>query len=341
MTTIYDVAAKAGVSPATVSRVFNGSKVTPHLAEAVRAAAKELEFVPNRNARRLRRQKSELITMIIPDIENPFFTSMTRAVEDVARKAGYSIMLCNSDEDLEKFDAYLRAVVSEPVAGIICVPPTVDVSLDFAIDRGIPIVTADRTAPRHDIDSVVADSVGGSRQATRELFDAGYRRVACITGEAWVETAQQRAEGWRLGVQDATGKLPDEELLAQAPFTVAGGEEAIHRLLDLPEPPDAVFAANNKLAVGAIRVLMERDLLPPTMGVVSFGGLPLSLWEPRGVIVKHLPSYELGERAASMLLERINGLQGDARHLVLPVLTTHDQAAIEALEQAPAHPHAN
>lgn len=332
MVTIYDVAAKAGVSPATVSRVFNGIKVTPDRVQAVRRAAEELGFVPNRNARRLRTSSSEIIAMMVPDIENPFFTVMTRAVEDVARAEGYSVMLCNTDEDPEREQEYLRAAVSDPVAGIIMVPSSRTTNLDLALERGVPVVCVDRRAPGNAVDAVVADNIGGAVAGTQLLFDAGYRRVGCVSGPERVETAEDRAEGWRRAVEQATGLPPDPQLLRRAEFTVAGGEEATRALLDLDEPPDAIFAANNKLSAGLIRVLADRGLLPPKTGVMAFGGLPLVLLSPMGIMVTHLPTRELGLRSASMLLERIHGLKSPARDIVLPVVISNEDDGLSLID---------
>jgi LacI family transcriptional regulator len=332
MVTIYDVAARAGVSPATVSRVFNGIKVTPSRAEAVRRAAEELGFVPNRNARRLRTRSSEIIAMMIPDIENPFFTVMTRAVEDVARAEGYSVMLCNTDENPEREQEYLRAAVSDPVAGIVMVPSSNATKLDLALERGVPVVCVDRHAPRYSVDAVVADNRAGATAGARLLFDAGYRRVGCISGPEQVETADERATGWAIAYREATGHEPPPELVIRTTYTVTGGEEATRALLALPEPPDAIFAANNKLASGAIRALAEAGKLPPEVGIVSFGGLPLVLLVPAGVLVTHLPARELGLTAATMLLERIHGLDGPAREVVLPVVISDEASGLSLLD---------
>ncbi len=331
MVTIYDVARRAGVSPATVSRVFNGIKVTPDRDAAVRAAADELGFVPNRNARRLRTSSSEVITMMIPDIENPFFTAMTRAVEDLARADGYSVMLCNTDEDPEREQEYLRVAVGEPVAGIIIVPSSRTTDLALPLERGVPVVCVDRRAPGGAVDSVVADNVAGATAGTDLLFDAGYRRVACITGPERVETSGERLEGYRQACRTRLGDDPPSELVRQTEYTVEGGEAAMRALLDLPEPPDAVFAANNKLAAGAIRALAEADLMPPTVGVVAFGGLPLVLLAPRGIRVTHLPARDLGLRAAEMLLERIRGLDAPPREVVLPVVIGDEESGLSVL----------
>lgn len=332
MVTIYDVAALAGVSPATVSRVFNGIKVTPSRAAAVNRAAAELGFVPNRNARRLRTSSSEIIAMMVPDIENPFFTVMTRAVEDVARAQGYSVMLCNTDEDPEREQEYLRVAVSDPVAGIIMVPSSRTTDLELARVRGVPVVCVDRRAPGNEFDAVVADNIGGAIAGTRILLESGYRRIGCVSGPERVETAEDRATGWRTAVEEFTGSTPSPDLLRRAEFTVAGGEEATRSLLALDEPPDAIFAANNKLSTGVIRVLADRGILPPATGVMAFGGLPLVVLSPMGILVTHLPARELGLTAARMLLERIDGLQAPARDIVLPVVISNEEDGLTLID---------
>lgn len=329
MTTIYDVAARAGVSPATVSRVFNGARVTPAKAEVVRKAALDLGFVPNRSARRLRTQRSTLIAMMIPDVENPFYTAMTRAVEDVMRGAGYSTMLCNTDGDAVREQEYLQAAAGEAVAGVIIAPASTESDLGVVVDRNVPVVCVDRGAPSFDLDTVVFDNVASAREATLLLFDAGYTRVACISGPEHVETADARAQGWALGVADRLGVEPAAELVQRVPYSIAGGESAMTALLDLPEPPDAVLACNNKLSVGALRVLVLRNLVPPVVGLASLGDLPLVTWTPRDVIVTHLPAREMGTKAATMLLERIEGIDEGGRHVVLPVEVTDDQAGLQ------------
>lgn len=333
MVTIYDVAARAGVSPATVSRVFNGIKVSPDRVVAVRLAASELGFVPNRNARRLRTSSSEIIAMMVPDIENPFFTAMTRAVEDVARAQSFSVMLCNTDEDPVREQEYLRAAVSDPVAGIIIVPSSRTTRLDIAIERGVPVVCVDRHVDGPPVDTVVADSFDGGAAATHQLFKAGYRRVACISGPEGTETADQRAAGWEQTSREVKGHDPAPELLIRAPYTLAGGEAAMLKLLALPEPPDAILAANNRIASGVLRVLAEAGKLPPEVGLMSFGGLPLLLLAPVDVMVAHVPAKEMGLMAARMVLDRIQGRSGPAREVVLPV-TVGDEGIGLSLNEA-------
>lgn len=325
MTTIYDVAARAGVSPATVSRVFNGQPVSEAKVSAVRAAASDLGFVPNRNARRLRTQQSEIVAMLIPDVENPFFTTMVRAVTDVARAAGLWVMLCNTDDDPQIEAEFIRVAVSEPVAGLIVAPTGPRTDLSVALSRNVPVVCVDRDAPQFDVDTVVADNVSGGMSATEELLRLGHRRVGCLSGPEGVMTADLRVEGWREAVRAATGEYPSDDLLVRGSYTIETGEQGMAALMALAEPVEAVFAANNRLAVGAMRHLFRTGTDPEAIRVASLGELAARLYIPRGMIVTHLPARELGKRSAELLVDRISGHLGPGRREVLPTVMTDDE----------------
>ncbi|MBN8204546.1 LacI family DNA-binding transcriptional regulator [Microbacterium esteraromaticum] len=315
MATIYDVAKRAGVSPATVSRVFNGTSVSPEKVEAVRAAAEQLNFTPNRAARTLRRQSSEVIALVIPDIENPYFTEMARGVEDAASEAGYSVVLCNSDADVEKESTYLRIAIAENMAGVILAAASDHTNLDEILATGRPVVAVDR-GTGYGIDGVVMANRAAGEAATQELIRAGYRRIACISGPTHIDTAAERAEGWRDAL-DAAERAVDPELLRVSTFRVDGGRAAMEELLALSEPPDAVVASNNLIGVGAIQVLTEHGLTPPAVGVAVVGSLPFTTLSPSAVTVVRLPARRMGVTAARMLLERIRGNDQPARSVVL------------------------
>lgn len=316
MATIYDVAALAGVSPATVSRVFNGTNVSLEKADAVRAAAARLKFVPNRTARTLRRQSSEVIGLIIPDIENPYFTEMARGVEDIASEAGYSVVLCNSDAQLEKEATYLQIAIAEHMSGVIIATASEQSELDAILDTGRPVVAVDRSTP-YDIDGVVMANRAAGTSATKALWDAGYRRIAFIGGPEHIDTAAERAEGWRTALSRVAAPEDSEELLRFSTFRVDGGRAAMEELLALPEPPDAVVAGNNLIGVGAIQVLTEHGFTPPEIGVAVIGSLPFTTLSPSAVTVVRLPARHMGVTAARMLLERIAGDAQPARTVVL------------------------
>jgi LacI family transcriptional regulator len=313
--TIYEVAARAGVSPATVSRVLNGIKVSPSNVAAVRAAAKELNFSPSRTARSLRKQNSEVIALVIPDIENPFFTALARGVEDRLREAGYSLVLCNTDDDPQTEAKYLSIAVSENMAGVIVVPATEQSDLSPLLSRGKPVVTVDRSTS-HDVDAVTIENRAAARAATEVLVRAGYRRIAFIAGPRGIETAEERTLGW----YDAMAARNDPELdryLRYANYRVPGGRAMMAELLALPDPPDAVVVANNLMGVGALQVLSEAGIAPPAFGVAVVGDIPFTTLAPASVTVVHLPARHLGVTAASLLVERINGDTQPPRTVVL------------------------
>jgi len=316
MATIYEVAKLAGVSPATVSRVFNGIGVSEDKTRAVREAARELKFTPNRTARTLRTQASEVIALVIPDIENPYFTEMARGVEDVASQAGYSVVLCNSDSQIAKEATYLQIAMSEHMAGVILAAASDRTNLDDLLATGRPVVAVDR-GTGYDIDGVVMANRTAGQAATENLVQAGYQRIACVTGPQDIETSGERALGWRSVVEHHFPDLDADELLRYSTFRVDGGREAMEELLALPEPPDAIVAGNNLLGVGAIQVLTERGLTPPTFGVAVVGSLPFTTLSPSAVTVVRLPARHMGVTAAKMLLERIAGDDQPARTVVL------------------------
>jgi LacI family transcriptional regulator len=315
MATIYEVAALAGVSPATVSRVMNGGRVSADAERSVRAAAEELAFTPNRTARTLRRQHSEVIALIIPDIENPFFTALARGVEDRARAAGYSVVLCNTDEDPARESTYIDIALAEHMAGVILAPADGDGDVGRLIARRRPVVAVDRSPHGVHIDAVTVDNLAGGQSAAESLFAAGFARVACVTGPARVETAQLRMEGWRRSA--ARHGADDDELLRFANYRVDGGRAAMSELLSLPRPPDAAVVANNLMAVGALEALRQAGLAPPAFGLAVFGDLPYASLARSGIEVVPLPARELGETAAGLLLDRIAGDDGPPRTVVL------------------------
>lgn len=315
MATIYEVAAKAGVSPATVSRVLNGGRVSESKSEAVRLAAQELSFSPNRTARSLRRRNSEVVALLIPDIENPFFTSLARGVEDHLRTAGFSLVLCNTDDDPVREAKYLDIAISENMGGVIVAPASDHTDLKPLIERGRPIVAVDRRTD-YPVDEVMIDNLAAARVATNALFDAGHNRVACITGQPWIPTAEDRSQGWQR-VATERGSYDTERYLLHGNYRVEGGRIAMAALLAMDEPPDAVVAANNLMGVGAIQVLSEAGVAPPTFGVAVVGDLPFATLALSSVTIVQLPARHMGVSAAAMLLDRISGDDQPPRTVLL------------------------
>ncbi|RSM80809.1 LacI family transcriptional regulator [Amycolatopsis sp. WAC 01375] len=301
MATINDVAAKAGVSTATVSRTLNGkSTVDPVLAARVQAAAAELGYHPNGLARNLRRQETAVLALIISDVENPFFTAIARGVEDIAQTAGYSVVLCNADDNEEKERRYIDVALQERVAGVVLSPTGRATNVDRLTERGTPVVAVDRPLLKYTGDQVLVDTRLAARDATRHLIDGGYRRVACVSGPAGVRTAEDRLAGYT----DAVGE--ENALTRRAEFRAEGGRLAALSLLDESEPPDALLVGNSTMAIGVLEALAARGLRSgQDVGIVSFDDAPwTTLIDPPLTVVAQ-PANEVGRVAAELLLARI------------------------------------
>ncbi len=304
MATISDVAAKAGVSTATVSRALNGkSTVDPELAARVLSAAQELGYQPNGPARNLRRQEAAVLALIISDVENPFFTAIARGVEDVAHTVGYSVVLCNSDEDAEKERRYVEVAIQERVAGVIVSPTSTAAGIEPLAQRGTPLVAVDRPLPGRD--TVLVDTRLAAREATEHLIAQGYERIACITGPAGVRTADDRLAGYRDALK-AGRQRSSPRLVRRTEFKAAGALKAAADLFDQPEPPDALLVANSAMAIGVLEALHHQSLRAGRdVGVVAFDDVPWAgLVDPPMTVVAQ-PAYEIGTVAAQLLLARI------------------------------------
>jgi LacI family transcriptional regulator len=314
MVRIKDVAEHAGVSTATVSRVINGKSVKPRFREMVERSVSELNFRPDRQARLLRLQRSSEVALIVPDIENPFYTALARGVIDVTRGAGYSAGLWNSDDLADKEDAYLAVVRDDKVAGIILVASTPNPRLKELMADGRAIVAVDRPITPG-VDSVTLDNIALGRRGTADLVGRGYRRIACITGPATARTAVDRADGWRKEMR--RHKLGIGGLLRRGNAHVDGGRAAAAELMAQPEPPDAILAANSLIGIGVLQVLDE--LRRRSIGLSVIGDLPFATSRPANTAIIPLSPRGLGETAAQMLIERIDGLRTPPRSVVQPV----------------------
>ncbi len=248
---IVDVARRAQVSPATVSRVFNGSRGVKALhRERVLRAIDELDYRPNLLARNLRRQKAGMIGVLVSDIENPHFTAMVRAVEDATYRRGYRVLLCNTDESADKQRAYLEMLAAERALGVILAPSDpAGQEIATLLDLGIPVVAFDRPVDDPRADAVVADNRDAGRRATDYLRAAGHARIGFI-GDAGVATCVARQAGYEEVLRAANLPLR----IADGRSRIAGGAAAVEELVR-DEEPTALVVANNLMTIGALRVL--------------------------------------------------------------------------------------
>jgi LacI family transcriptional regulator len=303
---IQEVAQRAGVSASTVSRVLNGTAtVRAAKREQVLAVIEELGYRPNRVASNLRRQQAQMIGVVVPDIENPHFTQMVRAVEDTAYLSGYRVLLCNTDEDPAKQREYLGVLAAERVTGAIIAPTDAGApEVSELLDYGISVVTFDRTVTDRRADAVLASNVDGVRLGTEHLIEGGHTRIGLISGPLTLSTGSERLLGYEQAVTAAG--LPT--LVAQGHFRVEGGRQAAAELL--AAEATALLVANNLMAVGALQALKDANLKVPTdVALLSVDDPPwASLTDPPLTTLAQ-PVRAMASAAVELLLPRLQGGQ--------------------------------
>ena len=327
MSTINDVAKRAGVSAMTVSRVVNGTGYTSTETRArVEAAIEELGYVPNALARQLRSKRTKTIALVVSDISNPFFTTIARGVEDYCVGHGFSVMYCNTDEDEAEEEQYLLMLIERQVDGILLVPArSSGDSFRLLHAHRMPVVVLDRRIAAAGVDSVRCDSEAGAHALAKHLVDMGHRRIAVLTGRRNVSTSVDRVAGCRRALEEAGLTLPDE-LVHWGGFQFGksnqadGHRMATEMLAAEGERPTAVFCANNFIAFGAIRALRSAGLrVPDDISVVAFDDLPEEWVSEPFLTVAAQPAYEIGHRAAMLLLGHISGdHEPSGQSVVLP-----------------------
>jgi len=319
--TIADVAKQADVSRATVSRVLNNNEtVNPILQDRVLSAVETLGYRPNRIAQRLRSNTSDVIGVIVSDIQSPFFVSVVRGIEDTAYANEMNIVLCNADEDLERQQTYLSYLQAEKVAGII-VSPTWHMNesneLEMFRDSGIPIILMDRVVQNYQFDTVSVDNVDGAYTATKHLIDIGYHDIAILGGNVKLSTGRGRYDGYVKAMQEA--QLPiKQEYVMFGNFTEIDGYRLTKDMMSQAKPPQAIFVNNNLSTMGALKAIRELGLrMPQDIAVVGFDDIPMAteLITPLTVVAQ--PTQEIGEEAVRLLLRRLNSPEASIQSLLL------------------------
>lgn len=319
MATIHDVARRAGVSTYTVSAVLNQSaRVSPELTERVLKAARELDYTISFVARSLQTRRTLTIGMLIPDIGNPWFAKVVRGVEDVCRQQNYSLFLGNTYDQPEIQQRYLTVFRSRRVDGVLAfLAPDSEEQFAPLLKKGPPVVFLGRRPRTLRADSVTANNRMGTRLAVQHLIARGHRRIAIVTGPLSLTAARDRVTGWREALRRASLPAPPE-YVREADWTAESARRHALELLDLPESPTAIFAANFLMMTGVLAALRERGLrVPDQVEVMSSDDSEwLDVFEPRISVVRQ-PSREMGEAAARLLLERIEKPKQPPRRVVL------------------------
>jgi LacI family transcriptional regulator len=321
-TTIRDVARLSGVSPMTVSRVINDSeRVSPETRRRVEQAISELGYVPSRLARGLSRRRTGTLAVIVPDVANPFFTAIVRAAEEVARRADYHVILCDTRADLGVERGVIEELIAHRVEGAVIAPVSdrTATHLRRLAEFGVPFVLIDRTIPGVDCDVVLGDSSGGARQLVEHLVSLGHRRIGFIVESDDVSTARDRRAGYEAALK-AAGIALDPALVAHAAPDPSGGSAGMSRLHELEERPTAVFTVNNLVALGAIEAVRAAGLeVPDDVALVCFDDIEYASRLYPFLTAMEQPAQTFGTLGTQLLLERIEGRGPERRHeVVLP-----------------------
>ncbi len=319
MTTLQDVAKRAGVSPMTVSRVVNGSPLVSARTRArVEGVLAETGYMPNMLARSLRSKRTDTIGLLLTDMTNPFFMTLAQGVEAAARERSVTMILANSDENEDEELRLMRVLLQRQVDGLLVVPAgTGSAATKLAGSQGARLVYVDRRPEHLDVDVVRADSEGGSLELGRLLVGLGHRRMAILAGPPSASTAVDRVTGFRRAIVDEAG-LP-EPAAYHGPFTIDGGREAATDAMRAEPRPSALFAANNFIAIGALHALQELGLrVPEDVAVVGFDDLPAAMVTFPFLTVAAQPAFEIGRQGVAMLLDRLAHPTRPPREVILP-----------------------
>ncbi|MCX8022801.1 MAG: LacI family transcriptional regulator [Syntrophorhabdaceae bacterium] len=307
MANIIDVAQKAGVSIATVSRVVNNSrhKVNQATKEKVLAAIKELDYRPNALAKGLLMKKTMTAGIIIPDISNPYYAEIVRGIQDIADVHGYGIMLLNTDRNKERIIKHILFLREKSADGIIFSGGTIDeeevLSALGELKERVVVIG------RHNVDFpvIAIDNVGGASKATKHLIDLGHRRIGYISGPNNSTTAKERFEGYKTALTQA-GYRVDRTLIKNGDLTPSSGY-LIAKELIYEKKATAIFTANDQMAIGAIRAAKDLGLrIPEDVAIVGFDNIPITSFIDPPLTTIEIPMYQVGIAAMEMLVNIIS-----------------------------------
>jgi DNA-binding LacI/PurR family transcriptional regulator len=321
MSTIRDVAERAGVSTTTVSHVLNGTrKVEPATAAKVESAIDELGYRPNALARSMRRGRTHTVGVVIPDIANPFFGDLARSLEDHMFEAGYSAIICNSDGDSKKEARYLEVLLSKQVDGLLLVAASQpsEVLLDL-VERGTPTIVVDRELGDLSVSQVMVANRQGGYLAGQHLLELGHRDIGVIAGPGRLGTSARRLEGFIAALADAGVDLPPTRVM-RGDFRATSGRAAVDAWLAQPAVPTAIFAENDLMAIGALSAAHRSGIdVPGDLSVVGFDGIAFGadVTPPLTTVTQSIE--DMAAAAIELLFERLRDADASPRLVELPV----------------------
>lgn len=316
------IAERAGVSIGTVSHVINETAtVRPKLRERVIEAIRSRGYQPSALAQGLRKNRTNMLGMVIPDITNPFFPGVVRGVEDVAYRRSFRVILCNADNDPSKEASYVRELRSYHIAGLLIIPAAgADIAghLRAYASASVPVVCLDRVPDGWKGDAVLVANADGAYLATQHLIQMGHTRLAAIAGPLKLTNAVERLRGFRRALNEAGIEI-DPEYVQEAGFDTVTGYQAALRLLRMLPRPTAIFACNDLMAFGVLQAARELGLrCPEDLSIAGFDSLEFTKFTDPSLTSVYQPGYQLGATAARLLLQRIDGMRSAAKKVLLP-----------------------
>jgi LacI family transcriptional regulator len=320
MTTIKEVASRAGVSTATVSHVINNTRyVSDPVRQRVQEAMDELGYRPNVFARSLRQGKTRTLGLILPDSANPFYAELGHALENAAFLRNYNVILCSTCSSIERERIYFDLLLDKQVDGIILDTEELDPGeIINRLPTDYPIVLVDRNFSEDIFDTVLTDNRLGGYLATRYLVELGHTRIACVTGPSNFLGAAHRLQGYQKALAES-GIPPEPGLIVYGDFTAGSGHHAAQLLLQLPEPPTAVFVGNDMMAIGFLRSALDMHLkIPEELSIIGFDDLELCMYLYPALTTFAQPKAEIGEKAIQLLLDRIENPKLPLREILIP-----------------------
>jgi LacI family transcriptional regulator len=321
--TIKDVALRAGVSVATASRVISGRGYASHKTkERVYKAAAELRYKPHAPARSLKSNKTKTVGLMIADIANYYYAQLASGVLDCAKKLGYHVILCATDEDPVMEQSYLQVLMESRADGIIAIPTGNNHKLwKEAVDLGTQLVLVDREISSiSDVDVVLVDNVKGSFDATSYLISLGHERIGLLNGPISTTTGKGRLKGYYNAYEEA--KLPiDQNLIEIIDYKGGSGFQATKNLLSLENPPTAIFATNNVFGEASLIAIREKGLkIPNDISLIIFDDVPWATLTTPSISVVSQPTYEIGWTALERLVQRLQKTENSMRSPIKAVL---------------------
>src|SRR6202163_3905666 len=307
--TLKDLAARANVHPSTISRVANNDpslRIAPVTRQRIEALLRETEYRPNGLARGLKMRQTTVLAVVIPDITNPFFAALFRGVEDAAAPRGFNVLLCNTDGLPERQRSHLQSLQARRVDGVILASSFLkDPSVRELRRQKGPFVLVNRFSDEGEDPFVGSDDLLGGQLATAHLIDLGHTRVGHLAGKSTVSTGMLRRRGY-LAAHTAARLSADPDLIVEAGYTEESGTAAARRLLSLPEPPTAMFAVTDMVAIGAAEVARQMGIrIPEDLAIVGYNDIPLASRVSPGLTTMHVPIQEFGSVAVLLLVEQL------------------------------------